>query len=82
MGLQITPHGFSRMADHDILPGEADVVVADPDWCGTRPDGRKVFARGDLAVVVLDGIILTAYHLKGETGVSRAVCTDNNCGPE
>jgi hypothetical protein len=71
------------MADHDILPGEADEVVAEPDWCGTRPDGRKVFAKGDLAVVVLDGMILTAYRLKkGEGSVSPLICADGNSNPE
>jgi hypothetical protein len=54
------------MRDHDILPGEADAVVEDPEWSGQRPDGKQVLCRGGLAVVVRDETILTAYRLKGE----------------
>lgn len=68
MTYRISPHAFRRMADHNILPGEADAVVADPDWTGKRPGGNSVLAKGDLAVVVKDNVILTAYRLeKGET---------------
>lgn len=68
MGLPIAPHAYSRMADHDIMPGEADAVVADPDWTGERPGGNLVLGKGDLAVVVRDDVIITAYRLtKGET---------------
>ena len=70
MGLRILAHGFQRMRDHDILPGEADAVVEDPEWSGQRPDGKQVLCRGGLAVVVRDETILTAYRLRrgdGET---------------
>jgi len=66
MGLHISPHAYDRMRDHDILPGEADAVVEDPEWSGQRPDGKQVLCRGGLAVVVRDETILTAYRLKGE----------------
>lgn len=66
MGLRISPHAYQRLADHDILPGEADAVVEDPEWSGQRPDGKLVLCRGGLAVVVRDQTILTAYRLKGE----------------
>lgn len=68
MGLRISPHAFQRMSDHDILPGEADAVVEDPEWSGQRPDGKLVLCRGGLAVVVRDDVIVTAYKLrKGES---------------
>lgn len=69
MTYRISPHAFKRMADHDILPGEADAVVADPEWTGRRPGGNVVLSKGDLAVVVRDGVILTAYRLqRGDNG--------------
>ena len=69
MTLRISPHAYKRMADHGILPGEADEVVADPEWSGKRPGGNVVLGKGGLAVVVQDGVILTAYRLqRGENG--------------
>ena len=68
MGLKITSHAYRRMDAHGILPGEADAVVADPDWETTRERGNIVYAKGGIAVVVNDGAILTAYRLvKGES---------------
>ena len=73
MAYRISPHAFQRMADHDILPGEADAVVADPDWTGRRPGGNAVLAKGNLAVVVRDNVILTAYRLeKGDTDAANS----------
>ena len=68
MGLRISAHGFQRMRDHDILPGEADAVVEDPEWSGQRPDGKQVLCRGGLAVVVRDDVIVTAYKLVKKGG--------------
>ena len=64
MGLRISPHGFEAMRDRDILPGEADAVVEDPEWSGQRPDGKIVLCRGGMAIVVRDQTIITCYKIK------------------
>jgi hypothetical protein len=63
MGLYISPHAYERLNDHNILPGEADEVVADPDWEGKRRDGKKVLCRDGIAVVVRGRTIVTCYRL-------------------
>lgn len=69
MTLTISPHAYVRLRHHGILPGEADAVVADPDWCGQRPDGKQVLCRGGIVVIVRGGVIVTAYWIKkGENG--------------
>ncbi len=73
MTLTISPHAYIRLRHHGIMPGEADAVVADPEWCGTRLDGTQVLCRGGLVVIVRGRVIVTAYPIKkGESGNGQA----------
>lgn len=71
MGLPIAPHAYARMRDKDILPGEADAVLEDPHWQGTRVDGSEVYSRDGLVVIVKSGTIVTVYRLNRERRPKR-----------